>query len=135
MISPKATTAAILERDGKILITKRTVSPYKGSWCIPGGHIERFEPVLDAIKREVKEETGLSLKPEFFGFFNEIFPEIDWHAVVMVFSGQPAGDVTPNEEVSEWKWVSPKEASGLNLAFGHNNVIDQWIKTQGGKKA
>lgn len=128
MASPKATTGAIIERDGKILLTKRNHEPFKGKWCCPGGHIEPNETAGDAIVREVKEETGLSFKPEFFGYFNEIIPEINWHAVQLTFTGPTEGDVVPNEEVSEWKWLPPEEALKEDLAFENSEIIKQWIE-------
>ena len=47
----KTTVGAIIEGDGKILLTKRNIEPFKGYWCLPGGHIEYFEPAKDAIIR------------------------------------------------------------------------------------
>ena len=129
MESPKATTAAILERDGRVLLTRRAIPPFQGRWCIPGGHIERGEKVEDAIRREVKEETNLDFQTQFFGFYEEIFPEIQWHAVVLVFYGLPQGEVKPDHEVSEWKWVSPQEFGKFSpLAFGHDRALEDWLK-------
>jgi 8-oxo-dGTP diphosphatase len=126
--SPKATTAAIIEKKGKILLTRRAVAPFKGLWCIPGGHIEIGERVEETIRREVKEETGLDFSPRFFGYFNEIFPELEWYAVVLVFAGRASGEVRSNEEVSEWKWLLPAEALAHRLAFANREIIEAWIK-------
>ena len=126
--SPKATTCAILERESKIIMTKRTVSPFKGSWCIPGGHIMIGEKARDAIIREVKRERGLNFNPKYFAHFDEIFPELYWYSVLLVFYGIPEGEVVPNEEVSEWKWLSPKDALLLDLAFSNKEIIESWIK-------
>lgn len=131
MQSPKATTAALLERDGKILLTKRAIQPFQGSWCIPGGHIEIGEPIQEAIKREVKEETGLDFEPRFFGFYDEIFPDINWHAVVLIFQGTPTGEVRPDHEVTEWKWVSPRELKKFRpLAFVDDRILKDWVTFQ-----
>jgi len=125
---PKATTGAIIEREGKVLLTKRNIDPFRDCWCLPGGHIEIGENASDAVKREVQEETGLSFEPKFFGYFNEIFPDLDWHAVVLMFSGQAEGEVKSNEEVSEWKWASPEEALGENLAFVNKEILEAWAR-------
>jgi len=128
MRSPKATTAAIIERDGKLLLTKRAGGEFKGSWCIPGGHIELGETPKQAIIREIKEEVGLIFTPEFFNYFPETFPERDWYAVVLIFHGPVTGEVETNEEVSEWKWVTLKEAVQYDLAFTNKQVIEAWMK-------
>ena len=90
----KATAAAIvISKDAsKILLTRRNISPFKGQWCLPGGHIERFEKAKDAAIREVKEETGLDFEAQFFCYEDEIIPEQNIHAVVIVFKGQGSGD-------------------------------------------
>ncbi len=48
---------ALIEEDGKILLVRQEGGPYKGRWDLPGGRIEPDEEVLDALKREIKEEV------------------------------------------------------------------------------
>ncbi|TAL47058.1 NUDIX hydrolase, partial [archaeon] len=60
---PIATVGAIIEKDGKILFTKRNHEPFKGKWALPGGHVEQNETVEDAVVREIKEETNLYIQP------------------------------------------------------------------------
>jgi ADP-ribose pyrophosphatase YjhB (NUDIX family) len=51
----------------KILLIKRENAPLFGKWCFPGGKIESNETFIDAMKREIYEETGykIEIKPEF----------------------------------------------------------------------
>jgi len=128
---PEATVAAIVvARDGgasRVLLTRRNVQPFRGQWCLPGGHIHRYEPVTDAIIREVKEETGLDFDARFFGTFDEIIPERGIHAVVMVFEGCGTGEVDASpDEVAEAGWFTPDEARSLPLAFTHNEILDAY---------
>jgi 8-oxo-dGTP diphosphatase len=71
---PITTVAAIIfppePNNAKVLLTQRNIEPFKGQWCLPGGHIDRFEPAGQAITREVKEETGLAFDARFFGYFD-----------------------------------------------------------------
>lgn len=54
----------VLRRSGKILLTRRTGDVYaSGQYCLPSGHLEQDESVLDAIVRETKEEVGVVLEP------------------------------------------------------------------------
>jgi 8-oxo-dGTP diphosphatase len=128
---PEATVAAIIEtrRDGalKILLTCRNVRPFKDQWCLPGGHVDQYEPVRAAIVREVKEETGLDFDAMFFDYFDEIIPEHGIHSVVMVFHGDRIGTLNiQRDEVVEAEWVSLDEARTLPLAFTHNDVLDAY---------
>jgi 8-oxo-dGTP diphosphatase len=126
---PIATVAAIIKNDNeKILLTRRGAEPFKGLWCLPGGHIDENEKALDAIIREAKEETGLDFDAEFLFYADEIIPEINWHAVVLVFTGKGTGELAAQEgEVADIAWFSLEEARSLPLAFVHNQILDEYF--------
>jgi 8-oxo-dGTP diphosphatase len=129
---PEATVAAIVtltsSSTSEILLTRRTGEPFKGQWCLPGGHIERYEAARDAIIREVKEETGLDFEARFFSYFDERVSERDIHAVVLVFTGCGTGLLDAQEgEVSDIGWFPVDEARSLPLAFTHNEILDAYV--------
>jgi 8-oxo-dGTP diphosphatase len=126
---PIATVAAIIKNEaGKILLTRRNVDPFKGQWCLPGGHIDEYEKALVAVIREAKEETGLDFDAKFLFYADEIIPEINWHAVVMVFAGEGTGGLAAQEgEVADIAWFSLEEARSLPLAFVHNQILDEYV--------
>jgi 8-oxo-dGTP diphosphatase len=128
-ILPEATVAAIITPpDGdtsRILLTRRGGEPFRGQWCLPGGHIDRYEAARDAIIREVQEETGLDFEPCFFRYFDERVSARDIHSVVLVFTGCGTGVLRAQKgEVSEIGWFSTDEAQSLPLAFTHNEILD-----------
>ncbi|NJK84597.1 MAG: NUDIX hydrolase [Bacteroidales bacterium] len=118
----------IYRRNGNItevLLTKRNVDPFKGYWCIPGGHIELFEKSEDAAIREIMEETGLTYHPVFLCYIDEIFPEMDIHNVVLMHYGTVEGEpVKDDQEVSEIAWFNLEEALKMNLAFEHHKGLE-----------
>jgi len=59
-LNPIPTTAAIAERNGKILLIKRGQEPGKGLWTLPGGFMEADETPEDGCLRELFEETRMS---------------------------------------------------------------------------
>ena len=61
-IGSLATVDGVIFKDKKVLLTKRSIEPFKDSWVLPGGHIERGEKPEHAAVREVREETGLKTK-------------------------------------------------------------------------
>lgn len=58
----KVAAAAVVARDGKVLLARRTMSPGQGKWTIPGGFVEFDEDPREAVVREVLEETGFRVK-------------------------------------------------------------------------
>ncbi len=60
---PLLGVGALIFKNDHVLLVKRGHNPGKGEWSIPGGMVEVGETLADAIKREVKEETGLDVNP------------------------------------------------------------------------
>lgn len=54
--------AVIKNSSGEILLLLRNKEPEKGCWSIPGGKVEMFETLEEAIKREVKEEVNVDIE-------------------------------------------------------------------------
>jgi ADP-ribose pyrophosphatase YjhB (NUDIX family) len=54
---------AIVIHEGKVLLIKRGKEPLRGRWLVPGGTVELGETLEEAVVREVREETGLEVRP------------------------------------------------------------------------
>ena len=59
---PKVAVAALIEQDGKILLTRRINEPFQGFWTLPAGFVNAHEDPQGALQREVQEETGLQVE-------------------------------------------------------------------------
>jgi 8-oxo-dGTP diphosphatase len=115
----------------RVLLTRRGIPPYRGKWCLPGGHIEKYETARSAIIREVKEEVGVDFDASFFGYFDEIIPEDNIHAVVLIFDGEFRGNpAAQTREVSEIKWFSFEKIRSLQLAFQHNSILEKYFDSR-----
>jgi ADP-ribose pyrophosphatase YjhB (NUDIX family) len=53
----------VLERDGRVLLGRRSIEPRRGHWDLPGGFLEEGEDPIDGLRREFREETGLEIEP------------------------------------------------------------------------
>lgn len=53
----------VVIHENKVLLVKLTYGPAKGKWLIPGGMVDPGETLGEAVKREIKEETGVQVKP------------------------------------------------------------------------
>lgn len=84
MNRPLIGVAVILIKDGLVLLGKRKNAHGKGTWALPGGHLELNETIEACAKREVFEETGLSIKHiHQLTYTNDIFIEEQKHYVTL----------------------------------------------------
>ncbi|MFQ5552647.1 MAG: NUDIX domain-containing protein, partial [Thermoplasmata archaeon] len=73
---PVPAVAGVVFRGEKVLLVRRKVPPYEGSWSLPGGAIELGETLTQAVVREVREETGLDVDPiGLVGVYDNIVEE------------------------------------------------------------
>lgn len=102
-------TQVVLERDGRVLLGRRRNDPGAGRWDLPGGFLHEGEDVLQGLRREVREETGLELEPlEFLGAWNEAYGGRDvlcltWHARTA------GGQERAGDDLVELAWFSPDD--------------------------
>lgn len=55
--------AVVVDDAGRLLLIRRGHAPSVGLWSVPGGHVEPGETLAQAVVREVREETGLDVRP------------------------------------------------------------------------
>lgn len=101
----------LIEKDGQFLLLERAgAAPSDNGWYwdIPGGRINEGEPLMDALAREVAEETGMMLEgePELF-IAQDIFVDSKGlHVVRLTYRGLASGDVVLSDEHKSYKWVN-----------------------------
>jgi len=103
---PRIGIGVFIFKNGKFLMGKRMGSHGEGSWSVPGGHLEFGESFIDTSKREVLEETGVSIKNLRFGAItNDYFKKEDKHYVtVWMLSDYDSGEATilePNKYIDQ----------------------------------
>lgn len=57
----KIIVGGVIEKNGKFLLVQEAKEKCKGKWNIPAGHLEPNETIIDAVKREIKEEAGCNV--------------------------------------------------------------------------
>jgi len=123
-----AVSAAII-KDGRILIVRRAGSSTDGPFTLPGGAVETGERLEEAVIREIREETGLSVAPcGFAGFREAIFRDSDGrverHFVILAFAARwIAGEPVLNEELAEARWLRPADLEGLRTTEGLSDIV------------
>lgn len=97
-------------KDGKFLMMKRKGAHGAGTWAPPGGHLEFNESFEDTARREVMEETGLTIKNVRFGAVtNDIFATENKHYVTIWLMTDYADGkerILEPEKCTDMKWCS-----------------------------
>jgi 8-oxo-dGTP diphosphatase len=123
-----AVSAAIFRQD-RVLIVRRARPPARGLYTLPGGAVELGETLEEALVREVREETALTVEPVALAGYREVIGcdndgVIERHFVILPFAARwIAGEVSLNEELAEAHWLDPAQVSGLETTDGLAQIV------------
>jgi 8-oxo-dGTP diphosphatase len=126
---PFLAASAAIVRDGKILVVRRARPPANGLYTLPGGVVEVGETLMEAVAREVREETALEIEPVALAGFRETIvrdadSRVERHFIILCFASRwRAGDLVLNEELSEARWLDPAELAGLPTTPGLAEIV------------
>jgi 8-oxo-dGTP diphosphatase len=91
-----ATDCVIRDDDGRIVLVRRQNDPFKDGYALPGGFVDLGETVEAACRREVLEETGLSVGAlKLVGVYSDPRRDPRGHSVSVAFNHSPAGHGAP----------------------------------------
>ncbi len=117
-------------KDGKFLLARRSEQKYKdvkGMWDIIGGRIDPGSPLIDNLKREIKEEINL----DFTGTARlvaaqDILRVPGKHVVRLTYVGRIEGEPVLSDENTEYKWLSESELRNFDdLDMFVKEILDQ----------
>jgi 8-oxo-dGTP diphosphatase len=134
-----AVSAAII-RDGKVLIVRRARRPAAGLYTLPGGGVELGETLVEAVVREVREETALVVEPVALAGYREAITRdnegrLERHFVILPFAARwIAGEPVLSEELSEAAWLDPAAINSLNTTAGLAEIVANAVALAGGKR-
>ncbi|MDD3262376.1 MAG: NUDIX hydrolase [Candidatus Absconditabacteria bacterium] len=127
-LRPKIGVGVIVYKEGKILFGKRKNAHGDGTRSFPGGHLEFGEEVFDCAKREVLEETGLTIKNLRIGpYTNDIFDQENKHYITLfIISEYESGilEIKEPEKCDAWEWKGIGEILN-NVFLPIQNLIKQ----------
>jgi 8-oxo-dGTP diphosphatase len=126
---PFLAVSAAIVRDDRILVVRRARPPANGLFSLPGGVVEAGETLIEAVAREVSEETALRIEPVALAGFREAIARdpqdrVERHFVILCFASRwIAGEPVLNEELSEARWVSLTELAQLPTTTGLADIV------------
>ena len=101
-------------KEGRFLLMRRNAEKYgktNGSWDIVGGRIDPGTNLMENLRREVKEETGLEILsvPKLL-HAQDIIPNTEKHVVRLTYIGDTEGEpILDTTENTEYKWLTWEE--------------------------
>ena len=120
--SVELTVLCLIHKNGRYLLQDRIKNDWKG-YTLPGGHIEPGESIVDAVIREMQEETGLTIShPHLCGV--KQFPLEEGRYIVFLFETEEfEGDLRSSEE-GTMHWIDERELSNINLVEDFEDLIE-----------
>lgn len=120
--SPVTAVGALVVDAHRILMAMRLNPPYAGQWSIPGGVQEVGETLLEAVRREVHEETGLSLSDVRLLDVGDLLEydddgRVEYHYVIAYYRCHPAaGTLRAGDDAGAARWFTLDEVEALDIS-------------------
>lgn len=121
---PYLAVSAAIVRAGRLLVVRRAKPPAAQVFTFPGGVVEAGEALLEAVVREIAEETALAIAPLALAGHREFVARdeagrVVRHFVILAFAARwVAGEPVLNDEIAEARWVTPAELEALATTEG-----------------
>lgn len=126
---PMVGVGGVVIANGRTLLIRRGGPPLEGRWSIPGGMLEVGETLLEGVRRELAEETGVEVR---VGELIEVFERINrdeagkarYHFVIADYLCEVVGgEARAGSDVTDVAWVAPGELGKYSLTGMATRVI------------
>ena len=130
--SKPTASGLVIDDEGRVLLARRAIEPDEGKWDLPGGFLGEGEDPVDALVRELEEETSMRVEP--VAFFDVVVDryggndDAQWTLNLYWTCRVVAGEPAPADDVAELRWFAPDELPPTEeLAFRNNDqVLSRW---------
>ena len=126
---PFVAVDAIIEIDGGIVIIERSNPPF--GWALPGGFVDNYESLEDAVRREMKEETSLELSDlKQFHAYSKPGRDPRFHTIGIVFTAKGKGTPKAGDDAANLKIIKLTDIDNIPFAFDHKQVLKDYIASK-----
>ncbi len=134
---PMVGVGAVIFRDKKVALVRRGGPPSEGKWSIPGGLLELGESLEDALRREVREETGIEVEviercAVLERILRDSWGRVEYHYVLIDFvCSYLSGELEAASDTRAAAWVSVEDLDDYSMTGGTVDVIREACKRFG----
>ena len=126
---PRVGVGAVVLDGSRVLLVRRGQPPLAGKWSLPGGLVELGETTREAIRRELEEECGLTIRVgEVAGVLDRVVRDADgrirYHWVLIDYVAvAESGTLCAASDADEAQWVEVREVERLDTTDGLMDMI------------
>jgi 8-oxo-dGTP diphosphatase len=126
---PLVGVGGVVIENGRALLIRRGSPPLQGEWSIPGGMLEVGETLMDGVKRELGEETGIEVRVlELIEVFERIFRDgsgrPQYHFIILDYLCERVdGEVRAGGDVTDAAWAGEEELERYSLTPTATRVL------------
>jgi 8-oxo-dGTP diphosphatase len=126
---PLVGVGGVVIADGRTLLVRRGSAPLEGQWSIPGGMLELGELIVEGVRRELAEETGIEVRVlELIEVFERVIPGEDgrtrYHFVILDYlCDMVGGQAQAASDVTDVAWAREEELEKYELTAIATRVI------------
>lgn len=125
-LNTKRVCCAIIKKEDKVLIAKRSDGEFRGFWEFPGGKVKKDESDKDCLERELTEELGIkTITGKIFSEVNFEYHNLKIHLLAYyskIIEGEPK-----NLEHLELKWVTKSELNKYKFLEADIPIVQELI--------
>ena len=115
------------DNDFKVLLIQRKNEPFKDQWPLPGGFVDEGENLETAAKRELQEETGVTVESmQQVQAFGEPGRDPRGHTISIAFLARIycEENLTSSDDAKDAQWFAIEKLDTMKLAFDHDEIIN-----------
>ena len=126
---PRVGVGAVVLDAGRVLLVRRGKAPLAGKWSLPGGLVELGETTREAVRREIAEECGLTIRVgEVAGILDRVVRDaagrVRYHWVLVDYVAfVESGTVCAASDADEAQWVEVNAVERLDTTDGLMDMI------------
>ena len=128
---PLVAVGAVVFNKGKVLLVLRAKPPAENHWTIPGGCVELGETLQEAAEREIREETGLSIRAgepvyTFDVIERDANGAILFHYVIVDLAAEyVSGELRPGDDATDVCWASFRDVKSLKVSAATQKLLQE----------